>query len=164
MNEDKIKEFKDDFALLIEAGFVAVKQLDEISATRIFQAAQSLNPYSTAPQIGIGYIALNKLEIKSATQTFEKVIDIEPDNHLAKTFLAMCFLLTKGKQKKGQKILHEVIEITTDPTIKNLGVVSLEWYEKDLVKQNKSPFFANQKDPSPNASNIEEASEKHENK
>jgi hypothetical protein len=149
MDEEKISEFKEDFALLIEAGFVAVKQLDETSATRIFLAAQSLSLNNTAPQIGIGYIALNKLEIKEATRIFESVTQVEPDNHLAQTFLAICFLLTKGKRKKGEKMIHEIMEKTTDPTIKSLGALSLEWSEKDLSKKMKAPFFAQQKDPSP---------------
>lgn len=146
MEEEKIKEFKDDFALLIEAGFVAVKQLDETSGTRIFHAAQALSPFSTAPQIGLGYIALNKLEVKEATRIFESVLQAEPENHLAKTFLGMCLLLTKGKRKKGEKAIQEAMEKTTDPTIKNLGTMSLEWAEKDLTKMNKVPFFAKQKE------------------
>lgn len=145
MNDEKIQEFKEDFALLIEAGFVAVKQLDEISATRLFHAAQALSPYNTAPQIGLGYIALNKLEIKEAARIFEFVLKAEPSNHLAQTFLGMTFLLTKGKQKKGEKIIQEAIEKSTDPTIKNLGTLSLEWSDKDLSKMTKAPFFANQK-------------------
>jgi Flp pilus assembly protein TadD len=142
MDQEKIKEFKEDFALLIEAGFIAVKQLDETSSTRIFHAAQALSPHSTAPQIGLGYIALNKLEIKEATRIFETVIQVEPENHLAQTFLGMCYLLTKGKRKKGEKIIHEAMEKTNDPTVKNLGTISLEWADKDLYKKSsKAPFF-----------------------
>jgi hypothetical protein len=141
MEEQKLQEFRDDFALLIEAGFVAVKQLDEVSATRIFNAAQVMNPTSTAPQIGLGYIALNKLEIKDATRIFESVIKQEPENYLAQTFLGMCFLLNKAKRKKGEQLVRQAMEKTDDPTIKNLGTISLEWAEKDLKKE-KSPFFA----------------------
>ena len=50
MNEEKFEEFKDDFSLLIEAGFVAVKQMDEVSAIRIFWAAQSLTPPALVPR------------------------------------------------------------------------------------------------------------------
>lgn len=142
MSKEKLDDFKEDFALLIEAGFIAVKQLDEISATRIFNAAQMLNPNSVAPQIGLGYIALNKLEIKQATRIFEDILRREPENHLAQTFLGMCYLLTKPKRKKGEKIIHDAMEKTSDPTIKNLGAISLEWAEKDLNKT-KSPFFSN---------------------
>ena len=144
MEIEKIQEFKGDFALLIEAGFVAVKQMDETSATRIFHAAQALSPGSTAPQIGLGYIALNKLEIKEGTRIFELVLNVEPSNYLAQTFLGMCLLLTKGKQNKGEKLIREAMEKTSDPTVKNLGTMSLEWADKDLNKIKKSPFFAQQ--------------------
>lgn len=140
MDQSKLTQFKEDFSLLIEAGFVAVKQLDETSATRIFQAAQAISPDSVAPQIGLGYIALNKLEVKRATQIFEKVVEKEPSNYLAQTFLGICFLLTKSKRKKGEKLIQEIIEKTPDPTIQSLGKLSLEWAEKDLKKE-KSPFF-----------------------
>lgn len=140
MDEQKLHDFREDFALLIEAGFVAVKQLDEISATRIFNAAQVMNPSSTAPKIGLGYIALNKLEVKQATKIFEGVVKEEPENYLAQTFLGMCFLLTKPKRKKGEQLIREAMAKTADPTIKNLCQISLEWAEKDLNKE-KSPFF-----------------------
>lgn len=136
----KLYDFLDDFPLLIEAGFIAVKQLDEISATRIFNAADAMSPGHTAPQIGLGYIALNKLEVKEATRIFEGVVAKEPENYLAQTFLGMCFLLTKPKRKKGEKIIKEAIAKTDDPTVKNLGEISLEWVEKDLNKK-KAPFF-----------------------
>lgn len=143
MNDDKLDDFKEDFALLIEAGFIAVKQLDETSATRIFSAAQELSPESVAPQIGLGYISLNKLEVKEATKIFEEVIKKEPENYLALTFLGICFLLTKPKRKKGEKIILEAMEKTSDPTIKSLGQISLEWADKDLKKE-IAPFFAKQ--------------------
>lgn len=142
MDEDILAEFKEDFALLIEAGFVAVKQMDEVSATRIFEATQALSPSNTAPQIGLGYIAINKLQVKEATRIFESVTEQEPDNYLAQTFLGMCYLLTKGKQKKGEKIITAAMENTSDVTVKNLGILALEWGEKDLEKKSKAPFFA----------------------
>lgn len=144
MTKQKIEDFKEDFSLLIEAGFIAVKQLDEISASRIFHAAQAINPTSTAPQIGLGYIALNKLEIKHATRIFEEVTKLEPENYLAQTFLGICFLLTKPKRKKGEKLIQEAMGKSSDPTIKNLGTISLQWAEKDL-KDLKSPFFDHEK-------------------
>ncbi len=146
MDAEKLDIFKEDFALLIEAGFIAVKQLDEVSSTRIFQAAQALSPLNTAPKVGMGYIAFNKLEIKKATEIFEEVVAVEPDNYLAQIFVGMCYLLTKNKQPKGEKIIRDAMQKTTDPTIKNLGTISLEWSDKDLSKKSRTPFFANQKD------------------
>ena len=146
MDEEKIAEFKEDFSLLIEAGFVAVKQLDETSARRIFHAAQALSPRNVAPQVGLGYIALNKLDTKEAIKIFERVLQAEPDHYLAQTFLGICFLLTKGKQKKGEKLIQEAMEKATDPTIINLGKISLDWSNKELSKKSAMPFFAKQKE------------------
>lgn len=157
--EEEIKTvFKEDFSLLIEAGFVAVKQLDEISARRIFQAAQVISPNSTAPRIGLGYIALNKLEIKEATRIFESVVNDEPENSLAQVFLGICYLLTKQKRKKGEKIIQEAKANSDDATIRNLADVSLEWADKDLTKE-KAPFFAGLKNK-----DVEEETEKLEKK
>lgn len=156
MSDDKMQEFKEDFSLLIEAGFVAVKQLDETSATRIFHAAQAMSPKNTAPQIGLGYIALNKLEVKEAAKIFEEVIKQEPENYLAQTFLGMCFLLTKPKRKKGEKLIREAMTKTNSPTIKNLGEISLEWAEKDLKKK-EAPFLLKPGEPGESKEKEEEA-------
>lgn len=142
MDQSLLEDFKSDFALLIEAGFIAVKQLDELSATRIFNAAQAISPDSVAPQIGLGYIALNKLEVKQAAKIFEAVLEKEPNNYLAQTFLGISFLLNKPKRKKGEKLIQDAIAKSDDPTVKSLGKISLEWAEKDLSKENKAPFFS----------------------
>jgi hypothetical protein len=139
MREKKLEDFSEDFPMVLEAGFIAVKQLDETSARHLFNAAQLLNPESNAPKIGIGYIALNKLEIKEATKIFTEITEEEPGNELATTFLGICYLLTKAKRSEGEKIIHSVIKKTSDETIKNLGNIALEWAEKDLKKL-KSPF------------------------
>lgn len=146
MELEKIQDFRGDFALFIEAGFVAVKQLDEMSAKRLFEAAQLLNPQSTAPQIGLGYIALNKLQLKEASQIFENVMEKDPENYLAQTFLGICYLLSKQKRKKGERLINEAMEKTTDQTVRNLGLISLEWGERDLKQTNKAPFFADAKE------------------
>lgn len=143
MDQKLQEQLNEDFGLFIEAGFLAVKQLDEQSARRLFYAAQELRPESTAPDIGLGYIALNKLEVKEATEAFLKVTEKEPENHLAQTFLGMCYLLTKTKRDEGKKIIKESVEKTDDPTIVQLGKIAMEWCESDLEKKDsKSPFFA----------------------
>lgn len=145
MAKVNLKDFVDDFALLIEAGFIAVKQLDERSSTQIFQAAQAISPASTAPQIGLGYIALNKLEVKEATRIFKAVVEKEPENYLAQTFLGICYLLNKPMREKGEELIKVAAEKSDDPTIKDLSAISLEWAEKDLKKM-KSPFFLDSKE------------------
>jgi len=140
MQEKKLEDFSEDFPLLLEAGFVAVKQLDETSARHLFNAAQLLNPESNAPRIGLGYIALNKLEVKEATEIFTEITEDEPENDLAMTFLGICYLLTKAKRSEGEKLIQKVMKKTSDETIINLGKIALEWAEKDLKKL-KSPFI-----------------------
>jgi hypothetical protein len=142
-NDNRLNDFLDDFPLLIEAGFVAVKQLDEVNATRIFNAAQAISPQSTAPQIGLGYIALNKLELKEATRLFNGVLSKEPDNYLAHTFLGICQLLNKAHRNEGEKRIRDAMAKSDDPTVKALGEISLEWADNDLKKKDKeSPIFA----------------------
>lgn len=139
MTRKKIEDFKEDFSLLIEAGFIAVKQLDEDSAKRIFHSAHILNPKSMAPQIGLGYIALNKLLVREATAIFREVLHNEPNNYLAQTFMGICYLLNEPKRKEGKEMIKKAMNATDDETVKNLGAVSLEWASKDLEKM-KSPF------------------------
>ncbi len=143
MGEDRLEDFRHDFALLIEAGFVAVKQLDETNAKRLFNAAQVLRPESTAPQIGLGYIALNKLDVKDASSIFESVVEQEPENHLAQAFLGIAYLLVKSKRKQGEDLISGAREATEDPTVINLCKIALEWAEKDLKNRSKkAPFFS----------------------
>lgn len=143
MEQDRLEDFKEDFALLIEAGFIAVKQLDETSAKRIFEAAQALRPDSQAPKMGMGSIALSKLDIKEAVRIYGEVLEKEPENYLAQTFLGLAHLLSKNQpdHKKGEKLIREAMEKTTDPTAKRLGTDSLQWFEKEKDKKNKAPFF-----------------------
>lgn len=148
MDLEALQDLKQDFGLFIEAGFVAIKQLDEKSARSLFQAAQHLKPESSAPQIGLGYIALNKLEVKEASAIFESIVAKEPENYLAKTFLGISYLLIKPKRKEGEKMIKDAKAKSTDPTVKNLAELSLEWLEKELnKKESKAPFFSAPKEP-----------------
>ncbi len=140
--QDKLADYKEDFSLLIEAGFVAVKQFDEKSARQIFKAAQVLSPSSSAPKIGLGYIALNKLDTKEANRIFGKIVESEPDNWLAKTFLGISYLLQKEKRSEGEKLVRSALEESNEPTVQNLAKITLEWLESDLKKkESKAPFF-----------------------
>lgn len=138
--ESFLKEFKEDFALFVETGFVAVKQLDEIAARRLFRAAELLNPENSASQLGLGYIALNKLQVGDAAKIFEEILKKEPQHYLAQALLGICFLLTKNKQKKGEELIMDAKSKSDDPTIKNLADICMEWAEKDLKNKALSPF------------------------
>ena len=143
MDEENVLDFfVEDFPLFIEAGFIAVKQLDEIASKRLFKAAEALNPNNPAPQLGMGYIALNKLRVSEAVTTFEAILKKDPEHHLARALLGIAFLLTQDKKKKGEQLIIEAREKTDDPTIKNLAEVCLEWLKKDLGTKNLPPLKA----------------------
>lgn len=139
------KHYNDDFALFIEAGFVAVKQLDEKGARQVFHAAHIIRPDDPTPAIGLGYIALNKLETKEAAEIFTKVVEKHPEHYLAKTFLGMTYLLSKNKQAEGKKLIKEAMKKTDDETVKNLGKIALDWSDTDLGSR-KAPFFSMKKE------------------
>jgi len=145
MSEEGVEEsaltyFVEDYALLIEAGFVAVKQLDEIAARRLFKAAELLSPNNPASQLGLGYIALNKLQVSEAMKIFEEILQKDPKHHLSQALLGVCCLLTKNQRKRGEKLIREAREESNDPTIRALSDVCLEWAATDL--QSKGSLFS----------------------
>jgi hypothetical protein len=132
MEANVMEGLKKDFPLLIEAGFVAVNQHDEESAKKLFSAAAQLEPSSTAPKIGFGFIALNKLELDVAEKAFNEVLAKEQDHHLARAFLGITLSFNPKTRAKGKGLIEESMAKTNDPHVKNLGTVSLEWLKKDL--------------------------------
>ncbi len=138
--KDKLAPFREDFGLMVEAGFVATKQFDERSAVDLFEAAHLLEPESAAPIVGLGYIALNQLELKEAEKQFKLALEMDPEHHLAQAFLGITYLLIPPRRKEGEVLLAKAMEATDDPTIKSLVETSMEWAEKDLTKKN-APFF-----------------------
>lgn len=138
--ESLLDNFKEDYALFIEAGFVAVKQLDEIAARRLFKTAELLNPENPASQLGLGYIALNKLQISEATKIFESILKKDPEHYLAQALLGICYMMSKTKRQKGEKLILDAKAKSDDPTIKNLADVCMEWAHSDLKAKEFSPL------------------------
>lgn len=140
-NKEMFDSFQGDYRLLIEAGFVAVQQLDEKSGRKLFNAAKVLRPEDVVPDIGLGYIHLNKLERKPALDIFSDVIARDPEHDLAKVLYGVTLMLASETRDNGKKVVKDVMNKTKDPTVKNFGKVSLEWCAKDL-KDSKAPFFS----------------------
>ncbi len=141
MSEESLLDyFKEDFALFIEAGFVAVKQLDEIAARRLFKSAELLHPDNPASQLGLGYIALHKLQVNEAAKIFEGILKKDPNHYLAQALLGICYMMTKNKMKKGEKLVMDAKAKSDNPTIKNLADVCMEWASNDLKKKSFSPL------------------------
>jgi len=127
------KKYKEDFILLLEAGFIAVNQSDEDSATKLFKAAALLDPENPLPTIGVGYLHLHKLELRQAVQAFEAVLTKDPHNDMAKAFMGLAMSLQPNSMDKGEKILEQTCK-SSDPLIKKLSNTSIDFVERFLKK------------------------------
>ena len=131
------KQYKNDFVLLLESGFIAVNQANEDAAYKLFKAAELLDPENVLPKVGFGYLHLHKLELKQAVKTFEEVLDQEPENDMAKAFLGLCMSMTPNAVAKGEKILHQTTK-SKDPMVKRLANTAIDFVEK-FVKKSPGP-------------------------
>lgn len=150
-----------DFPLLIEAGFVAVKQGNQSAAESLFRAAQILKPAHSAPALGFGYIALQATNLDLAQKLFEAVSLKEPDNAMAKTllgytYLSYTFLHQASKNNpslnmkkfsnfeelgiKGKQLIEEALGRSDDSAVQLLGKSALELYQK-IHDYNKTPLM-----------------------
>lgn len=132
-----LKKYKEDFVLLLEAGFIAVNQADEDSSRKLFKAASLLDKKNTLPKVGIGYLHLHLLELNDAIRCFDEVLEKEPKNEMAKTFKGICMSFKPKDLGKGEKILSEA-SLSKDPLIKKLGATALDFVDK-FVKQSPGP-------------------------
>lgn len=138
---DLKQKYKDSYIHFVEAGFIAVNQADEDAATKLFKAAELLKPDNMLPQIGKGYLHLCKLELKQAIKYFQDVLQKEPENEMAKTFLGLSLALSPTEMTKGEKYLEEEASKGHDPMIKKLAVTALDFVEK-FVKKAPTPVAA----------------------
>jgi hypothetical protein len=127
------KDYKEDWILFLESGFIAVNMADEDAATKLFKASEMLHPESTLPKVGMGYLHLHKLELKQACEMFEKVLEKEPKNEMAKAFLGICMSLNPTSIDKGENMLKQTSK-SHDPLIKKLSHTAIDFAEKFLKK------------------------------
>lgn len=132
-----LKKYKEDFVLLLEAGFIAVNQADEDSALKLFKAAELLEKENSLPKVGFGYLHLHKLELNEAVRCFEDVLEKEPKNEMAKAFLGISLSFMPKDLTKGEKILADTAK-SKDPMIKELGHTALDFVDK-FIKTTPGP-------------------------
>jgi hypothetical protein len=132
------QKYKDDFVLLLETGFIAANQADEDAAMKLFRASQLLNPESSLPKVGFGYVHMLKLELKQACHHFEEVLKKEPNNHMARALLGLSISLTTKEVERGEGLLKEVLKKSDDPAVKTMADTAIEFVEK-FVKRSPTP-------------------------
>ena len=140
----KLEDFKEDVALLVESGLVAIKQGDEESAKKLFNAVGILDPQNLAKKMGFGLIALHKMDIPTAQKNFNEILHEEKTNWRAQAFLAFsCILsvLQDGSNdvkiealRKGAELSQEVLDHCDVPSTRQLAQSLLDW-EKELVEK-----------------------------
>lgn len=136
--EQTLQNYKKDYILFIESGFIAVNQGDEDAAIKLFKAAETLDPENALPKVGLGYMHLCKLELKQSCKLFEEVLQKDPSNEMAKAFLGIALSLTPNEVSKGEKVLEDVASNCQDGAIKTLATTAIDFVEK-FVKKAPTP-------------------------
>ena len=131
-----LEKHKDDFVLLLEAGFIAVNFAEEDAAQKLFAASTLLNPTSVLNQIGYGYMHMCKLELKKAEECFRSVLKVEPDNDMARTMLGITMSMSPKKGAEGEKLLSELTKTGNDE-VKQVSKDALEFVD-EFVKKKKA--------------------------
>ena len=129
-----LQNYKEDYIVFLEAGFIAVNQADEDATTKLFKASQLLNPENTMPKVGLAYLHIHKLELKQAQKLLNEVLKAEPDNDMAKTLLGLAMSMSPKEMEKGEEILHNVQNKSKDKEIKELSGSAIEFVDQFLKK------------------------------
>lgn len=137
-----LQDFRDDLPLLVESGLVAIKQGDEESAKKLFNAVGILDPKNLAKKMGFGLIALHKMDIQTAQRNFNEILQVEQTNWRAQAFLAFSYILSVLQDgpneekieslRKGAELAQEVVQKSDAASTKQLAQSLLDW-EKELM-------------------------------
>lgn len=144
-----LEDFKRDLPLFLEVGLIAIKQGDEESAKKIFNALGIIAPEHTGKKMGYGLIAMHKMDVKNAQKNFHEILQVEPDNYRAKAFLAFACMLTAVKEvntdeqlnnlKKSAELSLDVVKNCDSPSTKQLAQSILDWQKELQEKATRGP-------------------------
>ncbi|QVE49562.1 hypothetical protein SBV42_02185 [Chlamydia crocodili] len=137
--------FKADFALLFEAGMLAIKQGDEESAKKLFQSLQILNPDHYGYELGLALIDLHKMEIFAAEERLSALAQKEVDNWSIKSFLSLTHMMIVLHQGSSFEVRRESLENClklADQVLENCEIEStrilaqsvLDWHDTLVAK------------------------------
>jgi cytochrome c-type biogenesis protein CcmH/NrfG len=135
-----LNDYKEDFVLLLEAGFVAIEYMDGDGASKLFQGALLLNPEHSAPKIGLAAVAIHKLETKKSNQILEEILAKEPQNYRAAALLGISYILSATHVEKAEHLLKEAMTKADDPATRRLGELWIQVLEKG-VRKSDAPAY-----------------------
>jgi len=133
-----LQEFKEDLALFVEGGLLAIKQGDELGAKKLFNAAAILDPEGGQHQMGYGLIALHKMELPEAKNNFEELIKLDKTNWRAQSFLAFAHMLSvfeeeaspenqQASLEKAASLATEVLEKSDSDQTRQVAQSIIDW-------------------------------------
>lgn len=137
--KDHLETYKKDFYLFLEGGFVAIKEMDEDSALKLFDAAKLLEPDNPLVFVGYGYIHLCKLELEKAEACVRKALELESENETAKGLLGVILSMSQTKTAQGETMLNEISNRSNTKENKNMANAALNFVNK-LCKKDPSPL------------------------
>jgi len=129
-----LEEYKEDYFLFLEAGFIAINQADEDSVLKLFNATKLLDSKNPLTEVGMGYLHLHKLELEKSIKCFENILKKDPKNEMAKTFLGIALSWSPTRGLKGESLLVETKK-SNDKQIKNLSSSALNFVDKFIKKE-----------------------------
>lgn len=138
-----LQDFKEDLGLLVEAGLLAIKQGDEESAKKIFDACDVLDDDGVQKAFGYGLIAMHKMEIPKAIESFQSLLKKDPENWRATAFLGFAYILTifsddsatekSANLKKALELSQKVLDNCKEKSTLDVARSIQEW-EKETQK------------------------------
>jgi hypothetical protein len=82
---------------------------------------------------------LCKLELKQAATMFNRALEREPNNEMAKTFLGIVLSMTPNETAQGEKILTEMAMSGGDAGLKQLSNTAIDFVDKHIKTKQKLP-------------------------
>lgn len=140
-----LEVFQEDFALLFEAGMIAVKQGDEDSAKKIFESLRVLNPAHYGYELGLALIDLHKMKLTAAEERLSVLAEQESENWSVKAFLAFADMMIvmqdessfDARRKSLERcvvLAHQVLAHCQEESTRALAQSVLEWHDSLLAK------------------------------
>lgn len=105
-----VEFFKKDKALLFEVGLVAIRQGDEESAKKIFDALELLDDSQYMSKAGRGLIALHKMFLEEAETYFQEILEKDENNWCVASFLSLTHMLIVLQQGKTFEVRRNSLE------------------------------------------------------
>ena len=133
--QNKLEALKQDAHWFVEMAFISINRKNEMRANQFLDAASTLNPGYILIDIARASIHMHKMELKEAETLLKKVLEKDPKQTLAMTFLAICHTLL-GNTEGGKKIFEEMKK-GEDPDAKKIASESEKFIKENTKKESK---------------------------